>query len=136
MLQLVEANDELLGSLASLLDHIRSLGAGDIDVVFRDASATGRQSMATRTSEPMDAGTIGGLTAEEVEQRIADAGTTKAELELIAAYRFGMPSGSLQRLSRAALSEKLKTSIRNERGHQSIRRLLKENDDSGDLGKR
>ena len=60
---------------------------------------------------------------DQVERFIADEAVTKAELLALASERFGAPAGTLVRVNRAVLVERIQALVMNERSHESLARL-------------
>ncbi len=58
-----------------------------------------------------------------VDALLEDARTTRSELLAIASSKFGATIGTLKRLGRDALVERLRGMVRNERSHDAIERL-------------
>jgi hypothetical protein len=63
------------------------------------------------------------LTLGEAEARLRDPATSKEELIALVRERFGGATGTLVRLTKGAVAERLETLIMNERGHETISRL-------------
>lgn len=63
------------------------------------------------------------LSLDEVERRLLDSSTSKADLIALIRDRFEGATGTLARLSKAAITERLQTLIMNERGHEAISRV-------------
>lgn len=124
-LQAADANADLVIDIESLVGHLRGLSAADIEAIFSKIPVS-REPETGKRLDTSSAELVRNLTLSEVEARIGDVAAPKSDLEVVAAFRFGIPIGSLSRMSRASLVEKIRTLIQNERGHESIRRLLKE----------
>jgi hypothetical protein len=71
------------------------------------------------------------LSLEEVEQRLNDTSLTKDQLLDLVRYRFRGPIGTLTKLPRQALIERITTLVMNERGHQTVARLAAKDESSG-----
>lgn len=58
-----------------------------------------------------------------VEELVSDPTTTKQDLLAIAKERFGASTGTLVKLARPALTDRLQAFVMNERGHTTVARL-------------
>lgn len=63
------------------------------------------------------------LSLDEIERALADPDIAKQQLLAIAKERFGASTGSLSKLNREFLREKVAAFVMNERGHQAIARM-------------
>jgi hypothetical protein len=63
-----------------------------------------------------------GLSLDEVERRLFDPSTTKQELLNLARARFDSSTGTLIRLSKDALAQRIEALLMNERTHQTLAR--------------
>jgi len=66
---------------------------------------------------------FGDFSLDQVERFVADDTVTKAELLALASERFGAPAGTLVRVNRAVLVERIQALVMNERSHESLARL-------------
>jgi hypothetical protein len=71
------------------------------------------------------------LSLEDVERRLNDSSLTKDQLLELVRYRFRGPIGTLTRLPRQALIERITTLVMNERGHHTVARLAANDESPG-----
>lgn len=63
------------------------------------------------------------LSLDDVERLVRDPASTKPQLLELTKRRFGTSVGTLRRLTREALADRILAMVRNERSHEAIERL-------------
>ncbi|NIK46525.1 hypothetical protein [Variibacter gotjawalensis] len=117
-----DASDDILRAYSAILRHLRSEKVEQ--AIERDAAP--KNASATSVVIPPHE-TVAKLTLEEVERLANDENSPRKLLEALAVARFGVPKGSLRSFSNiASLKERIFTHIQNERTHQTISSVARE----------
>src|ERR1035438_1689051 len=115
------SDEAILRRYSDLLRYLRSGGFKVLD----PARAEHRPDR--RLPSLLDAGTLGKASLDELERLVNDEAIPRKDLEFIAIERFSVPRGSMRSFyNRQMLVEKLHTLIRNERTHDTIRTVARE----------
>ncbi len=128
LLKSVEASQEVLETYLELLTFLEAITDDMCDTVFPSTKLSSNNPELPLVVEESDE-SIQGFTAEHVEKLLNDDKSSRNLLDRIAKLRFGLTSSAISNLrNRDALIQKLKTMIKNERGHDSIARLTQPSD--------
>jgi hypothetical protein len=114
-----------------LIDFVKSRSEEEKRVIFPSARA--RMNKSDKIAAwPEHDDTIRNWSTKEVETALNKDEIDRRHLETIARLRFGLSTGAISALSnKEALRRKLQALIRNERGHESIKRLAEIGPSSG-----
>lgn len=113
-LRLSGADPVLLSAFERLITHVKSDGPSFLSPVEEPAK---------RIAPDMSESEMKGLTSGDVEQLLT-IDQSRAMLEALANARFGMPKGSMRQWpSKPDLIEKMRTMLRNERVHRTIKEV-------------
>ena len=112
----------LLKTYKKLLRYLRSRPAETISDILRETVST-NQNKLKRIQPDLSMPEIQAMTIVKILDLASNKETPRKYLEQIAAVRFGVTKGGLSVLqNRHALSEKIRTLVRNENTHESITR--------------
>lgn len=114
---------KFLKHIIPLIERLGNLNEDEFYEALKLISAK-QISSPTRISEEDD--NFQSLSLGEVEQFISDPTVTKQQLLTLVKIRFRASTGTLSRLSRSALIERIETFIMNEQGHVTLARLASE----------
>lgn len=120
LLVLAKAENPAVEDLGRIVQNLKRLP--DLE---REALLSGKrpaQAFAQKKNEEWSADKVVGMTLDDVLNAVRGADTSRAQLERIAALRFGMSKGALSPLPKDALIEKIRTLVEHEGTHESIAR--------------
>lgn len=115
-------NHDLKRVAARLRDVIERLGPLSEDRFFTELGAIGQRTSTTGRERARSLA-YSDASLDEVEKSLSDETTSKETLLKILQERFGASRGTLARLSKPRLAERLAELVMNERGHQTISRV-------------
>lgn len=115
-----QADRALIEQYSRLLSFVKKHGLDGLE------RKTRKPSMSTRLDSRIPPKNVLELPLEELLRFVTDESVPRKQLEVVAADRFGVPRGSMRSFSnRRMLVDKLRTLIRNEQAHATIRNLAK-----------
>jgi hypothetical protein len=121
-LEELKIDPTLLSSYKKLLRFLRSRPPEAILEILRETVPT-RQKVAKKLQPDLSDQEIHAMSIEKIIDLASNVETPRKHLERIASVRFGVTPGGLSVLqNRHALSEKIRTLVRNEKTHESITR--------------
>jgi len=119
----VGSNSRLKRNLARLRTAIQQMGRQDERAFFVRLESLSVAHSERPSSRIPAFEQLRHVSLEEVEERLRDPAVSKGELLAIVRGRFQSSTGSLSRLSKRQIVERIETLVMNERGHGSISRL-------------
>ena len=122
-LEQAEASVETIATLKQLLRHLRGLKEPLLSEILSVSEHKGKRTENPPRHSELDDAAISDLSLDGVETLINDSNITVLYLRRIAVSRFALPPGTLPKLSRDRLIEKIRNCIENERTHDTISRL-------------
>jgi hypothetical protein len=117
------SNSRLRRNLARLRAVIQKCGVEDERAFFKHLESVPIEHSGRPNSRRVDVEELGRLSLEQVEDRLRDPSVSKDELLAIVRGRFQGSTGSISRLAKQQIVERIETLVMNERGHGSISRL-------------
>jgi hypothetical protein len=112
------SDKNILRQYASLL---RALRSKSLHLLGQDEGPKTARNSRSRPLSAIRAEELHEATLDDLEKLVTDSKTIRKDLELIAIQRFSVPRGSMRKFAnREMLVDKLRTLIGNERSHEAI----------------